>query len=154
MTVRREKLMSPEKAIHEQFNFQADHMGSLGIPPEQIPDGTDYLWVVESVNDKPDHRPLALALRKGWKAVPPDRHPELTPGINLGGAYKDMDRSAIRVGGLILMERSKDLGYQERRQQNEYTNQVLKQAKWANDGMADPMVPWRTFIDEEKREVY
>lgn len=153
MTTHRENNARPKKPIHDQFNFQPEHLGSLGIPPEEIPDGMDYLWVVESVNDKPDHSHVVKAMRKGWISVPSDRHPELTPWIGLGGAYKDMDRSAIRIGGLILMERAKQLGIEERRRANEKYNQEVRQAKELNQGLDDPY-HMRTFINEESRDVY
>jgi hypothetical protein len=154
MTIRKENNEGNKKPIHDQFNFQADAIGSLGIPEDQIPDGMDYLWVVESVNDKHDHAPIVKAMRKGWTAVPPDRHPNMVPWIGLGGAYKDMDRTAIRIGGLILMERPKNLGVQERRAEHERYNHTIKQAHELNKGFNDDNFQMRSFINDDGHESY
>jgi hypothetical protein len=69
----------------------------LDIPPNEIPEGSDYQWVVASVHG--DHRlgQIDEHESKGWRRVPLSRHSKFD------------DHSAsnnwIVVGGLVLMER-------------------------------------------------
>lgn len=48
----------------------------LDFPPELIPDGMTYQWVRESIVGQPDGGNILSRGRKGWQAVPQDRHPD------------------------------------------------------------------------------
>lgn len=74
-----------------------DDDNRLKIRRELIPDGMDYQWVTDSVFGQPFSGRRASFERKGWIAVPAERHNGMfTPK----GA-----KGEINVDGLVLMER-------------------------------------------------
>jgi hypothetical protein len=73
------------------------------VPPEIIPAGWEYQWVVDSVNgNKEIVSDQALVFwENGWRPVPADRHP---------GRYTPVGtKGNIVRGGMVLMERPKAL---------------------------------------------
>lgn len=71
------------------------------VDPKTIPDGWSYEWKVKSVLGKEDPAQEVEYARKGWEAVPADRHPEMMP--------KDARGRAIERDGMILMERPAEI---------------------------------------------
>lgn len=67
----------------------------------RAPDGWTYEWKTRTVLGAEDPAAMVALARKGWEAVPSNRHPEMMP---LG--YKD---ASIERKGMVLMERPTEL---------------------------------------------
>lgn len=80
----------------------------LYFPKEEIPEQMDYRWIREEVQGSPDRARITVMTRKGWTPVPASRHPNFLSDRTWNGTlYKE---DVIRVQGLILCERPKELG--------------------------------------------
>lgn len=102
---------SRDSEIQDDYNMY--YRGPLHFDPEEIPDGIEYHWVRESCKGVLDSGRTMEMVRKGWTAVPPERHPERCYAIP-GQPDKSAD-GCIRYKDVILMERSKRLNDRDRR---------------------------------------
>ena len=78
----------------------------LRINPAEIPAGVEYQWVSLSVCGDVSLGQVGAMRELGWSEVPAQRHPSL--------ARESEHHNHIVSGALVLMERSKELGDQER----------------------------------------
>jgi len=96
----------------------------------RAPDGWTYEWKTRTVLGAEDPAAMVALARKGWEAVPSNRHPEMMP---LG--YKD---ASIERKGMVLMERPRELvGEARNRERRKAMNQVRakeQQLREAPDG--------------------
>lgn len=74
---------------------------NFAIPDEMIPEGWTYEWKRISTYGKEDPSYEVATARKGWEAVPAERHPELMP--------KDGKHSTIDRDGMRLCERPAEI---------------------------------------------
>lgn len=84
------------------------HLGELEegtdefyIDPASVPDGWSYEWKRKTVMGAEDPAYTVAVARRGWEAVPADRHPEMMP--------RGATMATIERKGMVLMERPKDI---------------------------------------------
>jgi len=84
------------------------HLGDLDegtdefyIDPDSVPDGWSYEWKRKTVFGAEDPAYSVAVARRGWEAVPADRHPEMMP--------RGMTAATIERKGMVLMERPKEI---------------------------------------------
>jgi hypothetical protein len=77
------------------------------VDPSIIPEGMVYSWKREYIHKfggDEDKGRIPECMRKGWRPVPAERHPELVSLDTSGNSHK---KGYIERGGLILFERPK-----------------------------------------------
>lgn len=101
------------------------HMGSMDegtdefyIPPGYVPDGWDYEWKRKTILGQEDPAYQVALARKGWEAVPADRHPQMMPE----GSYNNIERK-----GMVLMERPRELSEEARDIEKKRARQQVRQ---------------------------
>lgn len=106
--VREENLRESESryAAARQY-LENEWHDPLHFAPHEIPDGMVYQWLRESTLDVPDNSRIVECRRKGWSAVPPERHPDRVFEGFLG--RQSHMKGYIHHKGLILFERPKEL---------------------------------------------
>ena len=84
------------------------HLGELDegtdeffIDPSTVPEGWSYEWKRKTVLGAEDPAYTVAVARRGWEAVPSDRHPEMMP--------RGATMATIERKGMVLMERPKDI---------------------------------------------
>lgn len=91
------------------------------LPIDEIPEDTTYEWKRISVMGQEDPFYLARQREQGWEPVRADRHPNwLPPGY---------DQPHIIKGGLILMERPKELTDEARREERQLAKKQVREAE-------------------------
>lgn len=88
------------------------HQEVFPIKRSEIPDGMVYQGIRQSTFGEPDNSNVQQAIRAGWRAVPASRHPHLGP-LSLDGKPTE-GAEYIQAGGLILMERPKEMDDDQR----------------------------------------
>jgi hypothetical protein len=97
------------RKAQEYDNLPHEDEDRLKVPPEAIPDGWDYQWVVDSVLGQPMPQRRARFERRGWRPVPSERH----DGMFMPIGYK----GEINVDGVVLMERPMEYTRQARKKE-------------------------------------
>ena len=98
-----------EERINQSRQFlQNLYPDRLYFPSDEIPQDMDYRWIREEFHGTPDMARVTVMTRKGWTPVPASRHPNFLSDCTWTGAAHKED--IIRVQGLILCERPKELG--------------------------------------------
>ncbi len=109
---------------------------TLDIPPEIVPEGMVYHWVISSVYKSGDVQvsdKLSRASEKGWDPVPRARHPELA-------SFDPLNRDAffqefIYKDGLILCERPKFVDDVAKEREAREINQSMRYVHQYTDGL-------------------
>lgn len=109
--------------IRETMPDAKDGIDRLHISPEEIPEGWAYEMKARSITGNEDMQRAHMAnlARRGWEPVPQDRHPHFM----------------VEQGGLVLMERPKELTDEEHARNYREARSVV-QAKEAQLGLAPP----------------
>jgi hypothetical protein len=76
------------------------------IDPKDVPDGWSYEWKRHTTLGQEDPAYQVQIARRGWTAVPADRHPSYMPD---NGRFKTIDRK-----GMVLMERPQSISDEAR----------------------------------------
>jgi hypothetical protein len=87
--------------------------GHLYIDPDVVPEGEVWLWAAASVKNEPDMQNIQQLYRKGWRPVRPEECPDLTISEDFASHFGVTDKNFIRIGGSILMKRSKAINDEE-----------------------------------------
>lgn len=90
------------------------------IDPSIIPDGMTYEYKRLTYGGKEDRDHQIDLADNGWEPVPADRHPELT-GAKVRTLKHDPGAEMILKGGLVLMERPKELTQEARAEDAQVT---------------------------------
>lgn len=122
----------------------------LYIPPEIIPPGWEYYWVRESIRGVIDEGRIVEMKRKGWTPVPADRHPEMAFDDYLARGTSHLN-GFIYHKGLILFERPKEIGDEERRAISNFNNRIVNSLPGIDNLMGDPVMPVRFLANPETR---
>lgn len=97
------------------------HIDPYQIPPEIIPVGWVYQWCRQSVFNEPDLANMTHMRENGWTPVPCERH----EGMYMAPGH----RGDIVRGGLILMERPKELSDEARAEEEMLARQQVEAQK-------------------------
>jgi hypothetical protein len=95
--------LSLAQALAREAELQAnddgtdDQQDAFWFDKRLIPHGWHYEYRVDTVLNQRDPNKLVSLRKRGWTAVPLDRHPHMMPSDWTGGNY-------ITRGGMILME--------------------------------------------------
>lgn len=91
------------------------------LPVDEIPSDLTYEWKRLSNLGMEDPFYIAGLREQGWEPVPPSRHPNwVPPGYNQPNIIK---------GGLILMDRPKELTDEARREERQLARQQVREAE-------------------------
>lgn len=130
------------------------HVGKLFVPTEEIPPGYTYSWIAVEQLQVPDFSRADEQSAKGWTPVPRNRHPRYRNGGSLipGRAETDPYAQFIKVGGLLLCERPSGQVLEDKRAQQNATNEQIRSiSRWRNGEGTDPLMP---RIDESSGVEY
>ena len=103
LTRQEKNQLSLAAALAREAELKASDDGSddsgdaFFFDPRDVPHGWHYEWRVDTVLNLRDPAKLVALRKRGWTAVPLDRHPHMMPSDWTGGNY-------ITRGGMILME--------------------------------------------------
>jgi hypothetical protein len=117
----------------------------LHIPREIIPDDVDYFWVRESILGEPDTNRMVEMKRKGWTPVPADRHPDMVFDDFFGRLTHV--KGFIFQKGLILCERPKYLGQEERKRIEQRNYQIMQSMPGTENFLGEPSIPAHNTSD-------
>lgn len=113
----------------------------LYFPPEKIPYGWEYKWVMFAVMGENQDDYLRAQFYKGWSPVPADRHPEEAK-THLMSHDIHSQGNTIRRKGLILCEIPKVVADQLRDQRDKEQRDVMKTLSSAIEHIPqDPTIP-------------
>lgn len=124
--------------------YKMAYVDKLYIDPDTIPYGWEYFWGRQSYRGHQDNPRMAYLGRRGWTAVPPERHPELCVGDALSG---ESDRNYIYNDGLILLERPKEFGDMERDAIAKHNLSLERDMPGKADFMNESAIPVRFLAD-------
>jgi hypothetical protein len=105
--------------------------GRLYIDPHLIPKTVVYEWKREATLGEYDENNMQDAMINGWRPVPADRHPELRPPALPGRPHTANEY--IRRGGLILMEKAKEMVLAEKARLREENLAAMQAVDWAGE---------------------
>lgn len=112
---------------------QTEWEGKLYVPLHEIPDDKVYAWIRVASQNQNDETNMGQKMRKGWKPVPRNRHPDAYPIFDIPGVSSQQSTNAavIIVGGQMLCECDK-VAYKKRRVEIDRKNMsVLKGVQFA-----------------------
>lgn len=122
------------KAIDEM-----DYRTPLYIPPEIVPEGYQYGWVLHSVHGEVMPKYMIDSRKVGWSEVPASRHPEMVfqaaPGTNPG------INGCIWVDGSILMERRLEYKQREDAAKLRRNRDILSSMQGIDEYQSDTRMP-------------
>lgn len=117
--VSREPVHSKPVRTRRRKNIQSEDQ--FWLPIEEIPEDCTYEWKRLSVMGQEDPFYIAQQREQGWEPVMATRHPNwLPPGY---------DKPHIIKGGLILMERPKELTQEARREERQMAKRQVREAE-------------------------
>lgn len=89
-----------------QVDYDMDMLYSCAtyMDPKSIPPGYKYMWIRHAILGEPDNANWANYMRKGWKPVPADRHPEKV-GVDTFKRLSEM-KDFLHVGDVVCCERT------------------------------------------------
>lgn len=130
--------------LHEQHKravMNMEYDNPLYIPIDDIPQGMEYRWIRESYGNIPDPSRMVDCTKKGWTPVPGDRHADMCTQ-DIFGRTSHM-KSYVFYKGLVLCERSAELGKLEREKFAKMNYINLTSLQGTNNYMGEPTIPVR-----------
>lgn len=127
-------------------NLRMGWKGELDIPAEEIPDGMDYRWVRHSVLGDSAKSRIAHMMSRGWTVVPPSRHPHIGNSDPFGENANS--RQYIMIQGLMLMQRPKEFGEEEKRLDAEYQLSQMTANPALTSLMSDSRIPVQVWANQ------
>lgn len=126
-------------------NLRMVFQGPLDVPSDEIPDNMDYLWIRDTLIGDPSQSRFPEMKKRGWMPVPASRHPNLVEG---DAPWRPSDKSSyLFCKGLVLCERPKHFGEEERRLNHEYNIKLLTGDASA-DFLSDPSFPLKVYKND------
>ena len=139
------RLTSRQEAYRNSL-LRGDYKDELYIDPDIIPDGMEYLWATDALLGQPADANIASVCKRGYDAVPAERHPEMCAENFMGRGFQNNGKIVRK--GLILCERPKELGELERYKQMEHNIRIMKDMKGIENVMGEPEIPARFLHNE------
>lgn len=129
------------REAHKRSLLRTEFRDALYVDRRTIPEDMEYRWVRESCMQEPDDGNVADATTEGWEPVPASRHPELG-SANFLGRNSHMNGFIFRKG-LVLCERTKEIGEIERKKMAEHNMKLMTQMPATENYLGDAGIPGR-----------
>lgn len=126
---------------------QAQHVGKLYVPRDEIPPGMTYSWIdvgQGTLMPEPNTIRAGEQSAKGWVPVPRARHPRFRNGGSLIPGFADSDPYSpyIKVGASLLCERpTPEIEIELQMKRAAASDQVRSISRWRSGEGGDPLLP-------------
>lgn len=138
------ELEQRDKEIMQNLRMTVD--GQLDVPLNEIPDGMEYLWARDTVFGDSSQSRIPYLSKRGWTAVPASRHTSLG---DMSTPWRTAESNGyIMNRGLVLMQRPRKYGDEERRLNHEYQMNLLMSSPANADMLSDPSIPVNVYRND------